>query len=193
MCAARSLTWMGFSLIRPLRTNDAGCVGRSFTAWRAVSLFIPHTEDALSIQFVHFGPILIPMLSSGGSRTLMRKTRAEPPRCLVPQHFLRRFQRAPGRLSLPLQGVWRRPGFSSQGLACLTFLLVLTMYPVASPIRSRTNWVPGSWVWNHRNVWSSRIARLESRQLRPRVARRLRCCPPTKSTPWSKRIGSFHR
>jgi len=115
-----------------------------------------------------------PMLSSGGSRTLMRKTRAEPPRCQVPQHFLQRFQRAPGRLSLPLRGVWRRPGFSSQGLPCLTILLALTMYPVASPIQSRTNWVPGSWVWNHRNAWSSKIARLESRQAKPRVARRLR-------------------
>ena len=106
--------------------------------------------------------------------------RVDPPRCQVPQHSLQRFQRAHGRLLPPLRCVWLRTGFSSQELASRTTLLPLTMYPVASPIRSRTNWVPGSWVWIHRNVWSSRIARLESRQGRPRVARRSRCCPRTQ-------------
>jgi len=42
---------MGCSLIRRLRTNDAGCAGHSFTAWRAVSLFIRPRKT-------RFGPIL---------------------------------------------------------------------------------------------------------------------------------------
>ena len=60
--------------------NSTGSDERCWLRWaqlhgmEAVSRFFPHTEDALSIRFVRFGPILIRMLSSGGWRTLMRRT-----------------------------------------------------------------------------------------------------------------------